>query len=160
MKLSFSTRGWADCSWEELMATAADMRFGGIEMYNAHKQEELFDKGGPFHKYSIAATIRSLNDQIAQATLTAGEKKDKVGIHFHSNGDVRSIHLLNYDYDAEADKVLPIKDVTLTARVDGDITAARCYGLEGDIEADITVENGILKASIPALPLYAVIELL
>ena len=63
MKLSFSTRGWADCSWEELMETAVDMRFGGIEVYNAHKQEELFDKGGPFHKYSIAATIRSLNDQ-------------------------------------------------------------------------------------------------
>ena len=63
MKLSFSTRGWADCSWEELMQTAAEMRFGGIEMYNAHKQEALFDKGGPFHKYSIAATKRSLNDQ-------------------------------------------------------------------------------------------------
>ena len=50
--------------------------------------------------------------------------------------------------------------MTLTARVDGDVTAARCIGLEGDIEADITVENGILKAHIPALPLYAVIELL
>ncbi len=104
--------------------------------------------------------FRSLNEQIAQAVLEAGEKKDKIGIHFHKNGDVSSIHLLNYDYDAEADKVLPIRDVTLTARVDGDITAARCCGLDGDIEADITVENGILKAKIPALPLYAVIELL
>jgi hypothetical protein len=104
--------------------------------------------------------FRSLNGPIAQAVLEAGEKQDRIGIHFHKNGDVRSIHLLNYDYDAEADKVLPIQDVTLTARVDGDITAARCCGLDGDIEADITVENGILKAKIPALPLYAVIELL
>ena len=104
--------------------------------------------------------FKALNEAVSQAVITAGDHKDKIGIHFHKNGDVRSIHLLNYDYDAQADKVLPIRDVTLTARVDGDITAARCIGLEGDIEADITVENGILKAQIPALPLYAVIELL
>jgi len=104
--------------------------------------------------------FKALNDQIAQAVIAAGEKKDKIGIHFHKNGDVRSIHLLNYDYDAQADKVLPIRDVSLTARVDGDITDARCVGLEGDVEAHITIENGILTAKIPALPLYAVIELL
>ncbi|MBQ3574964.1 MAG: AMP-binding protein, partial [Clostridia bacterium] len=54
---------WESCSWDEWVETASDMHFGGIEVYNAHKHEELFDKGGPFHKYSIAATIRSLNDQ-------------------------------------------------------------------------------------------------
>ena len=63
MKLSFSTRGWADCSWEELINTAIEMKFGGIEVYNALKQESLFEKGGPFHKYAISATVRGLNEK-------------------------------------------------------------------------------------------------
>ena len=50
MKLSFSTRGWESCSWEEQLSTATEMHFDGIEMYNAHKHPELFDKSGPFHK--------------------------------------------------------------------------------------------------------------
>ena len=34
MKLSFSTRGWGDLSWEELLDSALDMKFTGIEVYN------------------------------------------------------------------------------------------------------------------------------
>jgi len=30
MKLSFSTRGWESCAWEEHLSTAEVMRFGGI----------------------------------------------------------------------------------------------------------------------------------
>ena len=63
MKLSFSTRGWEACSWSELMETASEMRFGGIEIYNAQKQAALFEKGGPFHKYAISATVRELHDK-------------------------------------------------------------------------------------------------
>ncbi len=63
MKLSFSTRGWLDLSWEELMATAKDMGFTGIEIYNLHKQSQLNDRGGAFHQYNIAATVRQLRDQ-------------------------------------------------------------------------------------------------
>ena len=42
MNLSFSTRGWGECSWEDNVATAETMHFGGIELY---KTEYL---GGPF----------------------------------------------------------------------------------------------------------------
>ena len=63
MKLSFSTRGWEACSWEEQLDTAQIMRFGGVEMYNAHKHPQLFDKGGPFHKYAISATVRDLSEK-------------------------------------------------------------------------------------------------
>ena len=62
MKLSFSTRGWENGSWEEWMAAAADMHFSGVEIYNAHKNEALFEKSGPFHKYAIASTVRSMNE--------------------------------------------------------------------------------------------------
>ena len=30
MNLSFSTRGWGDLSWEQLLDAALDMKFSGI----------------------------------------------------------------------------------------------------------------------------------
>ena len=63
MKLSFSTRGWAGCSWDEWIDTAVDMRFGGVEVYNAHKADALFEKGGPFHKYNLVASVRALGEK-------------------------------------------------------------------------------------------------
>ena len=62
MNLSFSTRGWGDLSWEELLDAALDMKFTGIEVYNLFKFPEFTDRGGPFHKHKIAATIRQLRD--------------------------------------------------------------------------------------------------
>ena len=63
MKLSFSTRGWADRSWEQLVADAAEMNFGGIEVYNALRDETLTGAAGPFHKYSLLSTYRSLAEK-------------------------------------------------------------------------------------------------
>ena len=62
MKLSFSTRGWGNLSWEELIASAQEMKFSGIEVYNLFKFPALTDRGGPFHKHTIAATVRQLRD--------------------------------------------------------------------------------------------------
>ncbi len=63
MNLSFSTRGWLDCSLEEHIQNATEMRFGGIEIYNVHKTPALTDRGGPFHKYNTAATARLLHEK-------------------------------------------------------------------------------------------------
>ena len=63
MKLSFSTRGWENLPWAEQLDTASIMRFGGVEVYNAHKQDAYFDKGGPFHKYAVNATVRELKEK-------------------------------------------------------------------------------------------------
>ena len=63
MNLSFSTRGWGDMSWDELIHAALDMKFTGIEVYNLFKFPELTGRGGPFHKHKIAATVRQLRDQ-------------------------------------------------------------------------------------------------
>ena len=49
MNLSFSTRGWNDLSWEDTVAVAADMGFGGIEVYNLPKFDPMMDRSGPFH---------------------------------------------------------------------------------------------------------------
>ena len=63
MKLSFSTRGWADLSWEEMMETALDMGFSGIEVYNLPKFDPMVDRSGPFHKYQATATARQLREK-------------------------------------------------------------------------------------------------
>ena len=60
MKLSFSTRGWQSFRWEENIETAEEMRFSGIELYNPHLEESLVGRGGPFHKYGVAATMLDL----------------------------------------------------------------------------------------------------
>ena len=62
MNLSFSTRGWSNLSWDQLISDAIDMKFTGIEVYNLFKFPELTDRGGPFHKHKIAATVRQLRD--------------------------------------------------------------------------------------------------
>ena len=62
MKLSFSTRGWPNLSWEEMLSTACDMGFSGVEVYNLPKFATFLDGNGPFHKYQTAATVRQLRD--------------------------------------------------------------------------------------------------
>ena len=63
MKLSFSTRGWLDLSWTEMLDSAIDMGFHGIEVYNLHICDQLTDRSGPFHKYQVAATVRQLREK-------------------------------------------------------------------------------------------------
>ena len=63
MKLSFSTRGWPELSWDEMLDLATDNGFGGIEVYNLPKFDPMLDKSGPFHKYQCAATVRQLREK-------------------------------------------------------------------------------------------------
>ena len=62
MKLSFSTRGWMDLSWDEIVSDAAEMRFGGIELYNVTDCPAFVECGGAFHKYSVVRTYRELRE--------------------------------------------------------------------------------------------------
>ena len=63
MKLSFSTRGWPNLSFDEMLEVASDMGFSGVEVYNLTKLDPLTEKGGSFHKYNIAATVRKMRDK-------------------------------------------------------------------------------------------------
>jgi len=62
MKLSFSTRGW-EFSWDEALRLAGEIGFSGVELYNLQNRPDLTGRGGPFHKYNVAATVRALRDQ-------------------------------------------------------------------------------------------------
>ena len=63
MKLSFSTRGWKELSWNEILESACEMRFEGIEVYNVYKAHRFTDVGEPFNKYSISRSYRELREK-------------------------------------------------------------------------------------------------
>ena len=63
MKLSFSTRGWQNLVWDEIVEAAVESEFNGIELYDVHKIPELFEKTGPLHKYNATATYRALKEK-------------------------------------------------------------------------------------------------
>ncbi len=65
MKLSFSTKGWHEGSFEDFCAIASDLHFDGIELHNVYNR--LFtDKNGAFHDYTAAATVRRLYEKKLQ----------------------------------------------------------------------------------------------
>ncbi|MGN0517326.1 MAG: AMP-binding protein [Acutalibacteraceae bacterium] len=62
MRLSFSTKGWYNSSFEDFCDAAVDLRFKGIELHNIHNR--LFtEKDGAFHDYTAAATLRRLYEK-------------------------------------------------------------------------------------------------
>ena len=63
MKLSFSTRGWQNLVWDEIVEAAIESEFNGIELYDVQKVPALFEKTGPLHKYNATATYRSLKEK-------------------------------------------------------------------------------------------------
>ena len=84
MKLSFSTRGWADHSWDELVNTALEMDFSGIEIHNPIINTVFTGKGGPLERYNTQATARTLRDKglcipalDSSVDISAGEEQVK-----------------------------------------------------------------------------------
>ena len=73
MKLSFSTNGWEAYSWDEWLDAAEDMKLHGVEVYAPQDSETLLGRGGPFHAYARAATVRALRDRgLAVPNLDSG----------------------------------------------------------------------------------------
>ena len=115
MKLSFSTRGWAGCSWDEWIDTAVDMRFGGVEVYNAHKADALFEKGGPFHKYNLVASVRALGEK----KLTFSEAASaEIGVLFSAISEIANLAVTAFETDNVdlARRVEPLEQTVATLK--------------------------------------------
>lgn len=107
------------------------------------------------------AAFAPLNQEIGQVALKAQREEDlqNVGIHFQRNGDVGAVHLLNYNYDQQQDRVCPIQGLTLKVKVGTQFSQAKVYGLKGEItDAQVQINDGVLTAKLN-LPLYVVMEL-
>ena len=62
MKLSFSTKGWHNNTFEEFCDIAEDLGFEGIELHNIHSKD-FSEKGGALNGYTAASTIRNLKER-------------------------------------------------------------------------------------------------
>ena len=62
MKLSFSTKGWHDASWEDFLTAAQDLGFEGIEIHNLNAPS-MQKKGAPADAQASAAVYRALFDR-------------------------------------------------------------------------------------------------
>ena len=59
MKLSFSTKGWHDRTFDDFISVAKEFRFSGIELHNVNNK--LFTStDSAFHDYATASTLRKL----------------------------------------------------------------------------------------------------
>ena len=142
MKLSFSTKGWHNSTFDEFCDVAVDLKFNGIELHNI--SNELFtDKNGAFHDYTSASTKRKLynlkltipcvdsicdisDENVQQQSITEIKKC----IDIAKNMDVSYVRLKSYSFDAErienirklVEEVLPYaqkKGITLLVETSG-----------------------------------------
>ncbi len=59
MKLSFSTKGWHDNTFDEFCELARDLGYQGIEIHNIHSSM-FTSSDGAFYDYTAASTLRNL----------------------------------------------------------------------------------------------------
>ncbi len=62
MKLSFSTKGWHDQTFEEFCDTASSLGYAGVEIHNLQGRMFLDADGRPYD-YAAAATLRRLREK-------------------------------------------------------------------------------------------------
>lgn len=118
---------------------------------------------------NLTQTQDSGHFEVAMARFTAGFRQlmkplrsvtvsdPRLGVHRFTNGDGTFIHLMNYDYDAETDRILPSRNVLVKTGSRGSVAV---HTLDGKPCAFTQAqdEKGT-QITLDAVPVYAVIEL-
>ena len=113
MKLSFSTKGWHDSSFEDFCDVAQEFGFQGIELHNIHNR--LFtDKDGAFHDYAAAATSRRLFEKKLKLTC------------------INTICDIGQNTDAAVDEIITCVNIAKSLK----IPFVRLKAIEGNESAD------------------------
>ena len=117
MKLSFSTRGWPELSWQDVLNDAVICGFSGVEIYHVSAAPDLTDKGGPFHKYSIASTCRTMREK--QVTLVCFDSSRDI-----TTTDEAGLDELRNEMQLASDLRAPYVAVWASGEEEEDIRAA------------------------------------
>lgn len=145
MKLSFSVKGWEDCSWQEFIDLAVENGIKGIDLC-PDTNEALFSKNGEFDKYNSGATIRAMkdknicvpcvcyNDDIAADSVSENAQKVKSYIDFASSIRVPFIALYASDESEKAKEnvISLISEVNKYAAENGVTVLFKTQGLFAD----------------------------
>ena len=117
----------------------------------------------------LTRTLDSDNFEVAMARFAAGMRQlmkplrsvkvsdHRLGMHRYTLGQTTSIHLMNYDYDAAADRVRPSLNVEVLAMAKGRVKVHSLDGKDIAFTAEET-ENGT-RVTLEAVPVYAVVEI-
>ena len=163
MKLSFSTKGWHNSSFDDFCEIAKDLKFEGIELHNIHNR--LFtDKDGAFHDYAAAKTVRKLYekkltipciDTVCNLADTSTEKESieeiEKCIEIASNLHIPYVRVKaygeeNYDFVREiVAKVLPV------AEQSGIVILAETSGIFADTKKLCELLDGFAHDNLAAL---------
>ncbi|MBO4265901.1 MAG: AMP-binding protein [Lachnospiraceae bacterium] len=139
MKLSFSTRGWDDITWDGYLDVANEMDFAGIEVYKL-TQDRLYGKGQAFDQYNLAATTRQLRDRKLAIPAFYGkcDPADPVSVQdikktIDVAGYMRVDHV-GIVFDTEDEKSIKkvIKELLPSARKEGVILLVETEGIYSD----------------------------
>ena len=126
MKLSFSTRGWPELTWQEILDDAEILGFDGVEIYHVSAAPALTDRGGPFHKYSTASTCRAMREKHLELAC------------FDSSKDITT-----------ADETV-LEEIRQEMQMASDLRSPYCaVWASGEGEDDIAAAEENLKALIP-----------
>lgn len=72
-----------------------------------------------------------------------------------------ALHVVNYDYDAAAERTVPLADMELGVRLPGPVSRARVSAPgEPDLELEVDSDEAYSRFTLPGLRNYAVVELL
>lgn len=88
------------------------------------------------------------------------EGRTDVGVNPHllSNGNV-AIHMVNYQFDRDEDRVLPIERVALRLRTNRPVTGLSVHTIDNrEVQTEWSSEDGYLSVTLAAMPLYVLIE--
>ncbi|MFB9279674.1 hypothetical protein ACFFT4_32380, partial [Cohnella cellulosilytica] len=90
------------------------------------------------------------------------EGRPDIGLNPHRLTDGRTaVHLVNYQFHREQDRVVPIERVTFRLRVDRPVEGLALHTLDGrELGAECRYEDGYLMVTIPSMPLYVLVECL
>ncbi|MCC3372070.1 hypothetical protein [Cohnella sp. REN36] len=108
--------------------------------------------------YGFVTSIRDvLPDRKFQIEV---EGHPDIGLHPHRlGGGETAVHLVNYQFNRDQDRVIPVERAVFRMRTDRSVTDVIVHTLgEKRLHADWSYEDGYLTVSIPSMPLYALIE--
>jgi hypothetical protein len=109
--------------------------------------------------YGFITSIRNvLPDRKFQIQI---DGRPDIGLNPHRLPDGRTaVHMINYQFDREQDRVIPIEGAGFRIRTEAAVTGVTVHTLgEQAIEAEWSCADGYLTVKIPLMPLYALIEL-
>jgi hypothetical protein len=85
----------------------------------------------------------------------------EVGIQTHKTNDGIAVHLINYNYSKDKDKINPIEELELNIRTNEEFKNINIYTLDGSkVEYAHEAKDGYAAIKLYNVPVYAVVELI